>query len=356
MQPHPTDNQPLLRGMNERLRVIRKDGKSNVKMENVVDKPWLYLKDLWTTLIDIPWRYKLAIFSATFVGTWFAFGTIWFLVAWLHGDLVDSQISSNHTLCVVNMQSLTASFLFSLESQTTIGYGFRYISEECPLAIILLVAQLVLTSVLEIFLTGTLLAKLSRPKKRASTVRFSHFAVVGEDQGKVYLMFRVANVRRSLLIGCEVRAKLIRTSVSTNELSIRQLDVEFGVDSSNTNSPFLLLPMTFYHLIDEKSPFREVALGAEEQEFELVVVLCGTVEPTSSTCQIRTSYLPQEILWGHQFHPLFSVSPRGKLVANFANFDLTVRAVTSHAILDMLKENQEKEKEPRSRNVRISNV
>lgn len=60
----------------------------------------------------------------------------------------------------MQVQTLTGAFLFSLESQTTIGYGFRCITEECPAAIILLILQLVITMVLEIFITGTFLAKV----------------------------------------------------------------------------------------------------------------------------------------------------------------------------------------------------
>lgn len=68
---------------------------------------------------------------------------------------------SNHTPCVMQMQTLTGAFLFSLESQTTIGYGFRCITEECPAAIILLIIQLVITMLMEIFITGTFLAKVA---------------------------------------------------------------------------------------------------------------------------------------------------------------------------------------------------
>lgn len=67
---------------------------------------------------------------------------------------------SNHTPCVMEVKTLTGAFLFSLESQTTIGYGFRCITEECPVAIVLLIFQLVITMVLEIFITGTFLAKV----------------------------------------------------------------------------------------------------------------------------------------------------------------------------------------------------
>lgn len=61
----------------------------------------------------------------------------------------------------MQMQTLTGAFLFSLESQTTIGYGYRCITEECAPAIILLILQLLITTAMEIFITGTFLAKVS---------------------------------------------------------------------------------------------------------------------------------------------------------------------------------------------------
>lgn len=80
---------------------------------------------------------------------------------------------SNHTPCVMQMQTLTGAFLFSLESQTTIGYGFRCITEECPVAIILLIIQLVITMLMEIFITGTFLAKVANTWKHGHKVRYS---------------------------------------------------------------------------------------------------------------------------------------------------------------------------------------
>ncbi|NXV66565.1 KCJ10 protein, partial [Molothrus ater] len=179
-QTTQTDSRPLMGPGLRRRRVLTKDGRSNVRMEHISDKRFLYLKDLWTTFIDLQWRYKLLLFSATFAGTWFAFGVVWYLVAAAHGDLLEFEPPANHTPCVMQVHTLTGAFLFSLESQTTIGYGFRYISEECPLAIVLLITQLVLTTILEIFITGTFLAKIARPKKRAETIKFSQNAVVAQ--------------------------------------------------------------------------------------------------------------------------------------------------------------------------------
>ncbi|KAG7273038.1 hypothetical protein CRUP_007194 [Coryphaenoides rupestris] len=296
--------------LRRRRRVLSKDGRSNVRIEHISGRSALYMRDLWTTFLDMQWRYKFFLFTATFAGTWFLFGVLWYLVALVHGDLLEFDPPSNHTPCVMQMQTLTGAFLFSLETQTTIGYGFRCITEECPAAIILLIVQLVITMVMEIFITGTFLAKVARPKKRSETVKFSQHAVVSTHEGRPCLMIRVANMRKSLLLGCQVTGKLLQSSLTKEGETVRldQRNVPFQVDTSSDSGGWT---------------------DPELADFELLVILSAIVEPTSATCQVRTSYLPDEILWGYEFPPVVSLSPSGKYVADFAFFDKVAKTKTT---------------------------
>ncbi|CAN9501169.1 unnamed protein product [Ophioblennius macclurei] len=303
-------------------RIVNKDGHNNVRIDNVEGMVKLYLHDIWTTVVDMKWRYKLTLFASTFVMTWFTFGVIFYFIGMGNGDFEPGR-SANHTPCVMNVETLTGAFLFSLESQTTIGYGFRCISEECPLAIFTLVAQLVITGLAEIFVTGAFLAKLARPKKRAETIKFSRSAVVCRRQGKLCLMVRVANMRKSLLIQCQLTGKLFQSNVTQEgeKTQIHQSSVDFHMDSSG-ECPFLILPLTFYHVLDERSPL--CGLTAENlptRDFELLVTLNATMESTAATCQSRTSYVPQEVLWGYEFKPVLFGTPGGRYVADFNFFD-----------------------------------
>ncbi|XP_061596556.1 ATP-sensitive inward rectifier potassium channel 15 [Cololabis saira] len=303
-------------------RIVSKDGHNNVRIDNVEGMVKMYLHDIWTTVVDIKWRYKLTLFASTFIMTWFIFGVFFYFIGMGNGDFEAGQ-NSSHIPCLMNVETLTGAFLFSLESQTTIGYGFRYISEECPLAIFTLVAQLVITGLAEIFVTGAFLAKLARPKKRAETIKFSKSAVICRHQGKTCLMVRVANMRKSLLIQCQLNGKLFRPNVTEEgeKTQIHQCSINFCMDSSG-ECPFLILPLTFYHILDEHSPL--AGLTAENlptQDFELLVTLNATMESTAATCQSRTSYIPQEILWGYAFKPVLFSTPRGRYVADFNFFD-----------------------------------
>lgn len=303
-------------------RIVSKDGHNNVRIDNVEGMVKLYLHDIWTTVVDMKWRYKLTLFASTFVLTWFIFGVIFYLIGMGNGDF-DNNRNSTQVPCVMNVETLTGAFLFSLESQTTIGYGFRYISEECPLAIFTLVAQLVITGLAEIFVTGAFLAKLARPKKRAETIKFSQVAVICQRQGKMCLMVRVANMRKSLLIQCQLTGKLLHSNVTEEgeKTQIHQSSVDFQMDSSG-ECPFLILPLTFYHVLDEKSPLASLtAENLKVRDFELLVTLNATMESTAATCQSRTSYIPQEILWGYEFKPVLFSTSGGRYVADFKFFD-----------------------------------
>ncbi|KAJ3594677.1 hypothetical protein NHX12_003984 [Muraenolepis orangiensis] len=125
-----------------------------------------------------------------------------------------------------------------------------------------------------------------------------------------------------------VTGKLLQSSLTKEgeTVLLDQRKVSFQVDPSS-DSPFLILPLTFYHTMDHSSPLRAWAAKGggwtdpELADFELLVILSAKVEPTSATCQVRTSYLPDEILWGYEFPPVVSLSPSGKYVADFAFFD-----------------------------------
>ena len=62
-----------------------------------------------------------------------------------------------------------------------------------------------------------------------------------------------------------------------------------------------------------------------QEKFEIVVVMEGTVESTGMSCQLRTSYLPSEILWGHHLSPLVTYQKTdGHYKINYTEFPAVV--------------------------------
>ncbi|XP_078539853.1 inward rectifier potassium channel 4 [Lissotriton helveticus] len=296
---------PLSSGRRSRRnRFVKKNGQCNVYFANLSNKSQRYIADIFTTCVDTRWRYMLLLFSAAFLASWLFFGFLFWGIAFLHGDMaVGGGLPKP---CVMHVNSFVEAFLFSVETQTTIGYGFRYVTEECPLSIMAVIAQSILGCVIDSFMIGTIMAKMARPKKRAQTLLFSHHAVVAMRDGKLCLMWRVGNLRKSHIVEAHVRAQLIRPHVTAEGeyLPVNQRDLNVGYDIG-LDRIFLVSPIVIVHEIDEESPLYSVSRDAlQGQDFEIVVILEGMVEATAMTTQARSSYLASEIRWGHRFEPV----------------------------------------------------
>lgn len=105
----------------KRTRLISKRGRVNIVAFNVERRNLLYLSDAFTTLIDWKWYWIALVFSACFLTSWLFFGTIWWLIVWIRST------HASRVTCVENVESWTSAFLFSIETQTTIGYGGRQV-------------------------------------------------------------------------------------------------------------------------------------------------------------------------------------------------------------------------------------
>uniref|UniRef100_A0AAQ4R4F3 Potassium inwardly rectifying channel subfamily J member 1b n=1 Tax=Gasterosteus aculeatus aculeatus TaxID=481459 RepID=A0AAQ4R4F3_GASAC len=295
-----------------KTRLVDKDGRCNIEFGNIKYRNHLgYVVDFWTTFVEVRWRYVLLMFVASFIGSWFVFSLLWYWIAQSNGDLMGQNRADGHVRCVDNMDGLTTAFLYSLETQTTIGYGGRSL----------------IGVFINCFICGVILAKISLPKKRAKTVTFSDTAVICLNKESLCLLIRVANLRKTLLIGSQIYGKLVRTTTTADgdTVILDQVDIDFVVDAGKDNL-FFVCPMTLYHAIDRSSPFYELSANSlPQQDFELVVFLDGTAESTSSSCQVRTSYVPQEIQWGHSFLPIISRTKTGKYRVDFSNFSKSVR-------------------------------
>uniref|UniRef100_A0A8D3A509 G protein-activated inward rectifier potassium channel 2 n=2 Tax=Scophthalmus maximus TaxID=52904 RepID=A0A8D3A509_SCOMX len=288
-------------------RYVQKDGKCNVHHGNVREK-YRYFTDIFTTLVDLKWRFNLFIFVLVYTVTWLFFGFMWWLIAYLRGDL-DHLSDNQWTPCVNNLNSFVSAFLFSIETETTIGYGYRVITDKCPEGILLLLIQSVLGSIVNAFMVGCMFVKISQPKKRAETLVFSTNAVISMRDGRLCLMFRVGDLRNSHIVEASIRAKLIK-SKQTKEgefIPLNQTDMNVGYNTGDDRL-FLVSPLIICHEINQNSPFWEISQAhLSKDELEIVVILEGMVEATGMTCQARSSYVSSEIKWGYRFTPVLTL-------------------------------------------------
>lgn len=305
----------------QRPRAILKSGDCNVLQHNLSRHQLKFLQDIFTTLVDLQWRLVLLIFALSFLLSWLFFAFMFWLIALTHGDLDELHLPPMQEIngwkpCVLNIYSFTSCFLFSLESQHTIGYGVRATTEECPEAVFVTCMQAICGVLVQAFMAGIVFAKLTRPKHRSQTLLFSKNAIIGQRDGELRLMFRVGDMReKSHIIGANIRAQLIQTKVSPEGEKINQYHTELELNMNDCDSNlFLIWPVVVMHKITSDSPLYGLSpYDIMQDQFEILVFLEGTIESTGQSTQARTSYLNTEILWGYRFQEIVNFSAESRV-------------------------------------------
>ncbi|XP_064158525.1 G protein-activated inward rectifier potassium channel 3-like isoform X1 [Anguilla rostrata] len=319
----------------QRQRYVTKDGKCRVNL-GAIDGRARFLSDVFTTLVDLRCRWFLLVFTVCYVATWVAFAQIYFLDAWLRGDLAHAGDPA-WAPCYQNVDGFLSALLLSVESQMTIGYGHRMVTAGCAEGAALLMAQSIVGSVIDVLMMGCMFVKISRPQKRAQTLVFSRRCVVSQRDGRLCLMFRVGDLRESHMVDAKIRARLVRSRLTEEGefVPLEQSEINLGFDTG-ADRLFLVEPQTITHVIDRASPFWETSAETLKRDrLEVIVILEGIVEASGMTCQARTSYTENEILWGHRFESCMT-KEKGAFQVDYSTFDKTFPVKTwSHSAKEM---------------------
>ncbi|XP_026683025.1 inward rectifier potassium channel 2 [Diaphorina citri] len=192
-------------------RLVSKTGSCRVSKLNSSQHLPLFTaaSDTFTSLIECRWRWVWTIFTLSFVLTWLLFAVGWWIIAYHHGDLKTSPVRDpfNDTLpCVTGVDDFITSFLFSMETQYSTGYGSRIPNTHCPEAIFLVSIQSIFGVLINALTGGIIFAKLAKPKKRSQNLLFSDKAVICQRDGEYRLIWRIGDLRKSHLIGAKLRA------------------------------------------------------------------------------------------------------------------------------------------------------
>ena len=75
-----------------------------------------YWSDLFTTLLDSSWKMVLFLTMLVYVSHWIIFGLIYWVFA-----VINKDSSTTEDPCVFNVYNFVSAFLYSMESETTIG-------------------------------------------------------------------------------------------------------------------------------------------------------------------------------------------------------------------------------------------
>ncbi|CAK1553337.1 unnamed protein product [Leptosia nina] len=285
-------------------RAVFKNGEFNVECKT--NRRFTIFSNYIVALVEARWRWTLLTFVSAYTCVWLFFGTVYWIISYNHEDftpdhLPQRQNVSNFTPCINNLYGFTSAFLFSIEVHTTVAYGKRAITLECPQTITAMCLQCIVSSIFQAIMVGILFAKLTRPRGRTRTILFSRHAVINLRNDRFCLIFRVGDMRKSRILNIKPQAYVIRFKTEDREVDIdEQIELDVAIDECEQT--FFLWPVTVVHLIDEKSPFYELsAADLLCSKIEILVVFEGVIESTGQSVQARSSYTEYDMFWGHRF-------------------------------------------------------
>ena len=282
-------NQPL----------INKDGTPNVRRTGL---PFFNTANNYHTLITMSWtKFWLMVISAyVVINVGFAFIYMSFGSDSLNGTSGDTPF--NHFM---------DSFFFSAQTISTVGYG--HISPKGMGTNSVAALESMLGLLAFALATGLLYGRFSRP---SAQIAFSKNILVAPylENGKG-IMFRLANLRRNMLIDLEVEI-IFSFNETIDGKTIRRF---YPLEVERSKVSLLTLNWTVVHPLDDNSPLKDMTQDdLMKTEAGFAILLRAFDDTFSQTVHSRTAYQYTDIVWGAKFKPVFDRDEDGRIVLNLS--------------------------------------
>lgn len=282
-----------------KTRIVARTRDDQIRRVNLSTRWW---EDLYHQALTIRWHWFLLWSSLAYVAVNAAFAALYLL-----------QPGSIHN---ARPGSFADAFFFSVQCISTIGFGGML--PATLYANVLTTAEAIASLALVALATGSVFARISRPRAR---VMFARNAVVTPYNGVPTLFIRLGNARSTQILAAEVGLALVRYEATAEGDTFRRF---YDLRLARSRTPLFALTFTVMHHVDESSPLFGATVAAMlEEDAELLVTVTGLEEATSQTVHARHSYAAEEVLWHHRYRDIFATDASGRRLLDFGRFHET---------------------------------
>ena len=289
--PQPVmKNQPL----------VNKDGTPNVKR---IGLPFFNTANNYHTFITMSWtKFWLMV-----IGAYLVINIIFALIYTSIGTgSLDGGTSGN-----TPFYHFMDAFFFSAQTISTVGYGHIYPRGMFSNSVAALESTMGLLAFA--LATGLLYGRFSRPS--AQIVYSKNILVAPYLENGRGIMFRLANLRRNILIDLEIEI-IFSFNETTDGKTMRRF---YPLELERRQVSILTLNWTIVHPLDENSPLKDMTKeDLIETEAGFAILLKAFDDTFSQTVHSRTAYQANEIVWGAKFKPVFNRDDDGRIVLDLS--------------------------------------
>ncbi|MDQ6716867.1 MAG: ion channel [Gemmatimonadota bacterium] len=274
-----------------RRRLLNRDGTFNVLREGLDP---LASISFYHWALTISWPAFLAAITGLYVALNAVFAAAF---------LICGPGALHATTPLPQSSAFFRAFFFSVQSFATIGYG-QIVPVGLP-ANLLVTLEALINIVGVALATGLVFARFSRPSAK---IIYSNQAIIAPYRNGTALEFRIANLRNSQII--EMEAKVILSRIENVEGATARKFYELRLERSHVT--FFALSWTIVHPIDATSPmFGWSESDLNSADAEILILLTGTDETSSSIVHSRSSYKAEEMVWNATFSNIFMRTREG---------------------------------------------
>ena len=285
-------------------RLLERDGTMTI------EKDTLNSFRVYNYLMRISWQHFLLYAFATFTALNAVF-TLFYVVFGGKSCFANFPTRANVALDFLEI------YFFSTQTFTTVGYGF--IRPDCVVTNALASIEAFTGFVFFAVVTGAFYTKFTKPNVE---LKLSHVAVFDDFKGKKAFKFMLANEYENRVVDVEVTLDLIRLEAVDRRWKKRFYQMYLF----RKRIPYLSVPWTVVHEIDEKSPLFGLShADFEAQNLEFFVQVKFFDESHSQYLFQEFSFFgSDEVLWGHKFVNIQRYTERGALKLTMKRFGKTV--------------------------------
>jgi len=276
-------------------RMLKEDGTFNIKRIGTVRR----LKDFYKFLVDLhAWKFALFLVGAFIIANLFFAG----VYCWIGTESLQGVHPTQH--------SFLASFYFSAQTFTTVGYGA--IAPKGNLISFIAAMEAFVGLIAFAIATGLIYGRFSRPSTK---IAFSHNVIITPYEDATAVMFKMVNQRNSVLLNTKVNVML---SIAEGDQSMENVAREYySLPLEVDFVRYFPLTWTIVHKISEDSPLYGKSVTEIKSQLAELLILIEAYDETYSQMVIKKhSYAENQWASGVKFRKNFHADENGTIILN----------------------------------------